>query len=453
MRQGETSVARRGGLMLTAFAIGGLAFASQASHAVSLTEAVGKALRTNPVVQREEARREAAAKDLRGARAGYFPTVDADARFGRERSNIKQLRSAGADARSLSRREFGITVRQLVFDGLATPSEVGRRAALLAAATGDVSDTRESTAFRAVQAFTDVLRNRRLVALARANVDNHLKVQAKVRKRVESGINRRADLTQARGRVALARSTLAAREGRLREAVTRYRRVIGVAPGELTDPEAAPALFTRNGIADPDRMREAIATESALANNVHPALKAARARVTAAKASIRGARSGYFPRLDIEAGFRRDDDVAGVAGVRNTDAVMLVSRWNLFRGGADRAREQAAAARREAARSDAADRRRAIEEAVANAVQDKATSEERLGYLRAHVTASEATLAAYKAQLDLGRRTLLDTLNAEAELFQARSNLVSGLYDDLLNSYFLDASKGMLIKSLGLGSD
>ncbi len=95
---------------------------------------------------------------------------------------------------------------------------------------------------------------------------------------------------------------------------------------------------------------------------------------------------------------------------------------------------------------------KAISERVAIAVQAKATSEQRLQYLKAHVKSSTETLKSYQAQLRLGRRTLLDSLNAANELFTAQSNLVSGNYEDILNRYFIAASKGTLVKELGLAT-
>ena len=150
---------------------------------------------------------------------------------------------------------------------------------------------------------------------------------------------------------------------------------------------------------------------------------------------------------------RRDNNIAGVAGNRNADAVMVVARWNLFRGGADRAGELAAAERKTLADEQLDETHRLIAENVAIAYQARATSESRLAYLRQHVTSSEGTLKAYRAQFELNRRTLLDLLNAENELFNARSSLVSGTYDDLVNEYFVDASKGRLAGRFGVSAN
>ncbi len=416
----------------------------------SIQDAVGIAIKIDPRVTAAQADRRAAALDIRQARAGYFPKIDLNGSYGREKSNIKSLRQAGLDDRFLSRREFGLSLNQMVYDGLFTSSEVERREALLSAAGSSAQDVRESVAFSTVQAFLDVLRNRRLVALATANVKEHEQILKKVTTRRLKGVGTAADRSQAAARVALAHSVLTAREGRLREAVTSYRRLVGTLPNALEDLQVERPTLLNGQQIDADKLVSAIrtATDEAMQNN--PALLAAQAQVGAVEAQAKGVKSSFLPRLDLQINAARNSDLSGIGGIRNTDNIMLVGRWNLFRGGADSARQKAIAQRRSSAQDAAADTRKAITERVAIAVQAKATSEERLQYLRTHVSSSEQTLKSYQAQLKLGRRTLLDSLNAANELFTARSNLVSGRYEDILNGYFIAASKGMLVNTLGL---
>jgi adhesin transport system outer membrane protein len=296
----------------------------------------------------------------------------------------------------------------------------------------------------------DVLRSRQLVSLAQGNVERHAQSAEKVGQRRREGLGTAADVSQANARLALARSVLTARQGRLREAATTYRRGVGEFPGALEDLNLGTPVLVASGSIDQARMRAQIdaATDEAINND--PRMKAAAARVDAAAAQVRGAHSEFLPRIDLELNAQRNSNLSGISGTRNSDNIMLVGRWNLFNGGADSAREKAFAERRAAAQNELADARRAIEERVAIAVQAKATSEERLQYLQAHVDNSEQTLQSYDAQFKLGRRTLLDTLNAENEVFTARSNLQSGRYEDILNGYFIEASKGSLLHRLGV---
>lgn len=420
-----------------------------AAGATTLVEAVDTALATNPRVARADALTRAAGRDVREARGGYFPEIGVAGGIGAEDSNIKQLSVTDQEAGTLTRREFALTLRQMLFDGFETANEVARRTALLDAAEHNAVDVRESIAFQTVQVFLDVIQSRELVRLAEANVEAHRKTLDNVRAKVDRGVGQRADLQQAEARLALARSVLTARQGRLREAMSNYERVVGEPPGDLVAPRREPSGLTGAGTIDDTALQQRIADYIAEAIEEHPAMRQARAELAAAEEAIDVARSAYWPRVDLEGTLNRSANLSGVEGVRNSDTLMLVGRFNLFRGGSDKAREQAAIERRFAAEEALADTRRAIEENVAIALKARATSEARIAYLEAHVNASEETLKAYQAQFELGRRTLLDTLNAENELFTARSNLASGIYDDLVNQYFVEAARGRLVSSLG----
>ena len=420
-----------------------------ASSAVTLEDAVHQTLTTNPQLTGAAAAVRAAGYDVREARAGYLPSVDLDTRFGNEHSNIKQLNRPNNDD-NLWRRESGLTVTQLVWDGWATASEVQRRVALLNSAENSLADTQNALAFRAVEAYVDVLRNIELLELARANVNAHDEVLKNVDAKRGSGVGNRADVEQARARLALAKSTETARLGSLREAEARYVRVIGDAPGELAKPVIAPSGLVKDGAVTPAELADATdkAQEDALMQ--HPAVMRSKAEIQAALATMRAARAGYQPRLDLQGSLRRDSDVGGIDGNRNASNLMLVARWNLFRGGADRAQSLSAAERKTEADNRLDDTLRTIVENVGIAMASRAASESRLDYLKQHVEASDGTLKAYRAQFEISRRTLLDLLNAENELFNARSNFTAGVYDDMVNAYFVEASKGILAGQFGV---
>ncbi|MGR8919089.1 MAG: TolC family outer membrane protein [Gammaproteobacteria bacterium] len=416
----------------------------------TLEEAVKQALTTNPEVLGAESEVRAAGFDVKRARAGYLPSLDLRNRYGFEHTNIKQLSVAGNDADDLWRRETGVSVTQLLWDGNATRSEVERRVALLNGAEHSLADTQNALAFLASEAYLDVARHRELLALASENVRYHEQTLRDVQAKLDSGVGNKADVDQATARLALARSTLTAREGVLLEASARYERVVGDQPaGELAVPNATPSGLVNKGVVDEAALAAETSATQAVALESHPAALQSQAGIDAADAQLRGSRSGYHPQVNLEGALNRDNNISGVRGNRNSDSIMVSASWNLFRGGADRALQMAAAERKVVAQEQLDDTRRRIAENVAIAMQARATSEARLDYLRQHVKASEGTLEAYKAQFELNRRTLLDVLNAQNELFNARSNLVFGTYDDLVNVYFVDASKGSLATRFG----
>lgn len=430
----------------------GLAFAGAAvpgcGYAKSLNEAVAAALSSHPQVLAAEAAARAARLDVDQARSGYFPTVDVNLGGGRETTESPQLKALGLGSSTLPRRDAGVILTQKLFDGFATRSEVERQSARFSVADYRAADARETVALRVVTVYVEIVKNQELVKLARDSIVSHQNILQKVQQRVKGGVSQRVDLQQIEARLALAKSTLTAREGRLREAEVNYQRLVGEPPRDLKALSHQPLRLLKGGIIDPELIDQAVRAETDAAFGRNPSIAAAEAEVSAAAAAKRGANAAFLPRVNIELGANRNRNLSGIEGEFNNESAMLVMRWNLFRGGGDQAQERAFAERHVAARDLAIDVRRQVQESVAVALQAKATSEERLAFLEQHVRSSIEALESYQAQLDLGRRSLLDVLNAESELFTARSNLVTGKYDDILNQYAIEAAKGSLVMSL-----
>jgi len=74
----------------------------------------------------------------------------------------------------------------------------------------------------------------------------------------------------------------------------------------------------------------------------------------------------------------------------------------------------------------------------------------RLGYLKAHLESTEDVVKSYKEQFKLGKRSLLDVLDSENELFNARASLVSTQYAELFSLFKLLESFGRLLDTLGI---
>ena len=84
------------------------------------------------------------------------------------------------------------------------------------------------------------------------------------------------------------------------------------------------------------------------------------------------------------------------------------------------------------------------------AYNDKRKIAELLTYLDQHQLSIEKARDAYKQQFDIGQRTLLDLLDTENELFQARRSFVEAQYDQLIAYARAQAGMGNLFKVLGL---
>ena len=78
------------------------------------------------------------------------------------------------------------------------------------------------------------------------------------------------------------------------------------------------------------------------------------------------------------------------------------------------------------------------------------TASEQLKYYAEHTEAAVRTRDAYHKQFSIGQRTLIDLLDAENELYQAKKDQVSGKFRKLTGEYQLLAATGRLLAVLDL---
>jgi adhesin transport system outer membrane protein len=411
-----------------------------AAEAASVVDSVREALATNPQVEQVRAQRRTADEELRGARAGLRPSIDVRATLGPEYLNTPSTRDRGSGSTDSAERiqaTTRLTLSQRLFDGFETRSRVDRQLARVDSLAYRVREVTDLLAADAVEAHLEVMRNRALVELNERNVEEHRRILGQVRDLERAQVVGIADVRQAEARLATAEDNLAAARGNLANAFVAYERIVGAPPGALT--AEAPPVAAVPGSAE----------EAARAASVEsPSVRAAAAAVDAVAADLRGSRSGFFPRLDLELSADAGSDTNGQTGSSTQAAALLVMRYNLYRGGGDVAREREALSRMNEARATLAQARRLAEEDAKVSYNAWRTAIARSAANRDRAEAQRLTRDAYLAEFEIGRRQLLDVLDAENELFLARTSLVTAEFTERFAVYRILAALGSLLDTL-----
>lgn len=408
----------------------------------SVKDSVLRALEYNPDVQLRFHAFKAAEYEVREARAGYLPSVDVGASAGRATRDFD-----GRSSYSTNYAEVSLT--QMLFDGFRTSSQVRHFDNARQVRYYELLNSIEVTALETVDAYENLVRTRELVSLARENYDKHRRVLGQIEERVVSGVGRRVDLEQVAGRLALAESNLLTEAANLHDATARYLRVVG----DLPPANLAPSQLDAATL--PADISEALQ----LAYQGNPGFHAAIKNISAAQASVKIERAGYFPRAELRArqgttlnnnGFdeRIDPERYGDQGV-----VELALTYNLYRGGADRA-----AVRRSLEEVNQAKDQRDIacvdlRQNTQVAFNDARRINEQLISLEQHRRSSDKVRTAYSEQFNIGQRTLLDVLDAENEFFQASRAHISATSELAIARARTLAAMGRLLPALTIVRD
>jgi len=412
------------------------AFAATFVQAQTLPEAMQKALEVHPEVQAGVNARVAADYQLRAAKGGYLPRVDITAGYGREGTDSP---STANRWETMNRGESAIRLRQMVFDGFATSSEVGRQQATANARAYSLMGTSERTALDVAQVYLDVLSRREMVRLAEENLRNHERILDQIKLRTSRGVGRLADLDQAEARLAQARNNLITEQTNLADANTNFLSVVGQMPDELSPP--APFIDLLPATLDEARAQM---VESS------PVLRSAESDIAAAEKQYDAAKSSFYPRFDAELGRTADNNVDGTVGHSNEWQAMLRMNFNLYAGGSNKADLESKSYLANQALDIRNNALRQLNEELGLAWNAQENANAQVPIAQQYVDHSNRVRSAYQQQFSLGERTLLDLLDSENETFTAQRRLVEVKNIQLFTQYRIKATIGQLLKSQGV---
>lgn len=402
-------------------------------QAETLQDAVKYLLKANPEVRAQAYNRMAKDLEVRQAKAGYLPTIDLYAGTGYDRHYRPIDDTSYPDFATIS-------LRQNVFRFFGTQSEVERQEARVESSAYILNETAENLALQATKVYLQVLKSQELYDLAKENLLVHRRIFDQVDLRSESGVDRRSDTDQVTGRVALAKSNLAAAQNNLLDTRTDYQAIIGYMPGDLVMPEPVATAL-------PATLDEA--EQLALKNN--PTIKSSKADLEARYKQKDTAKSQLYPSFDVafDYNWKYDMDYTNPGKEEYYTAMALVS-FNIFNGGWNKARIGQTTYEIHEAEEISRNSMKQTVQSVRLAWESNKTAAERVVYLGEYVKSAGLTADAFTSQWNIGRRTMFDLLDTQQEYINSKVMLLNAKYDKMYSEYRILNSMGKLIPTLGL---
>ena len=189
----------------------------------------------------------------------------------------------------------------------------------------------------------------------------------------------------------------------------------------------------------------------ALVKKSNPTTKIFEEEEGIAEGDVTIATSLMYPRINLEASYSETEGNDGILTTTKDTILMLRMRWNLYRGGSDLADRRAALARVMQARNQRYEAANGAVEEMRISWNAFEISQDRVRVLGEAVGHNEVTRELYEDQFkNAGRRTLLDVLDAENELFTTRGQLISAEINVLIASYRILTGGGQLLATLGI---
>ncbi len=418
---------------------GALIAAATPAGAIELREAVQAALNTNPEIRQAVSNKQATREERAQAEGLWLPRISVEASAGVRSLRNPTRRTIGIADETLYPLEGSITADQLLFDMGGRQAEIRRQASRTDAAAARVEERSEFVALNVSRAYIDYLLQQRLVAIATDNATFHERLAGDLREGVAKGSISIADQQQAEERLQSARARLTEAREDLDTASIQFQTLAGVPIDSVTMPPDLSQCL-------PASLQDA----EALARLQNPRVQESLADLSTAREVTKAARSELGPRVNLEATARGGHDIDGFSG-RTTDLLgRVVMRWLVFNGGTNVHNVREQQARADEAHARLFEQTRRAEEDSRSA-WSRLTNQTRLATeLETQSRVSDDLLLSYREQFNVGRRSLLDVLDAQNTRNNVQAQAETARLAKLYAQYRLLASVNRLIECLGV---
>jgi len=405
--------------------------------AVTMEEMVQETLNNNPNMQKDIGNYRAVKYELDKAKSGWKPNVDFRADVGYEHTDksYEQTNNQALDTTSdLVRNSQSIVATENLFEGFATESDINEQKSRITSARFNTLQNANGLALRSSEVYIEVLRQKALLDLFEENVNSHERIYGLIREKTEAGSGRRSDVEQSEGRLALAYSNYIAQVNNYQDSIVNFERIYGQAlTATALELPLAPSL--------PADTYDGLWT---IAQKYNPTLQLERANIKVQQARYEKDKGNYYPSIDAELAAARDQNVQGYEGTNLNARGMLKLYYNLYRGGSDEAIRLQNLQYITVQKESFNEQQRAIREKLKLAWLAHQITFVQIRCIRMHVEYSKKTAESYAQEYQLGRRSIVDLLNAELEYNDARKQLENAKSDVLYARFRILEAIGLL---------
>ncbi|MFK7967355.1 MAG: TolC family protein [Burkholderiaceae bacterium] len=377
-----------------------------AAAAIPLAEMVNYAIVNYPAIAIARSARNVAKFGIQQARSKHYPTV-----------SVSGARRLDGDVTG----SLGPRLNLNLYASGAINAEIDREKWREKSLASTEIERREDVAFEVVQAYFRLVGAIRLRDTTQRSLDRHLDLVADFQEIARLDRGRRFDLIQAQARAEQVRFQLAERKTEIALAIEGLARYYPL-------PFDAENLPAPTRLDDPNPINTA--RQLSLANQ-HPTVLAAERQLFAARANLRVARGNRGPRVDVE---------SQTGGNRFSQ---LTLSWPAFDLAASAAQDSADAALI-GAQAEVDEQRSIILETQRVARASWRTANEREAIATNQIGIAESLVEVYREQFGIGRRNLLDLLNAYSELANAEAAAVISQTDAGLARHQIEYAAGRL---------
>ena len=401
-------------------------------QSVSLMDALRWSYEHNPTLRAARSELLATQERLPQAQAGFKPNAEATA----DATWIDQERDGSDD--DAFEKSIGVNASQPIYRGGRTVSGIGSAKNAIMAQRAFLMASEQDIMLQVVTAYMNAIRDQSLYGLA---VNNRAVIQKQLdatKARFEVGDVTRTDVSQSESRLAGAEANVTGTLGSLRSSLAVLQRLTGLPPGQLSSPAGVDVSL-------PDTQNKA----EDMAEQYNPAVIAAEFLEFSSEQDISTVFGELLPEVGFLASWNRSYDGLS-SDETTTGAIGISATIPLYEAGATRSRVRAARHASSQRRIEVTEARRLARQQAVSSWANLQSAQAEIVSRKAQVEAARIARDGVYKEAELGTRTILDSLDADQELLDAESALVTAQRNDVVARFTLASTVGLMTPD-GLG--
>lgn len=361
--------------------------------------------------------------------AEFMPTMSATATLAQEYND--RGRVEGYDDTST----YSLDVSLPIYNGGQSLARIKREDDTIRANRANLANQEQEVFLEAITSYMDSYRDQKILEFSRQNeniLEDHLSA---TRLRFSHGEVTQTDVSQAEARLSRARADRLTAESDLARSKAVFERVVGEEPANV------------RLVASPFDSLQSQDDLISIALNSHPLMELARFNKEASVHDIRHKQAALLPNVSIDASktVSDGDNFFTPAFPRlDEERVALNVEVPFYQSGAEYSAVRRAKQQAEQALYEENEQANLIRQSVITSLHEFKAAKASIASNEAQVQTAERALDGVEQESRLGSRTVLDVLDAQQELFEAKIQLVRSERDEVVGGYNLLAQLGHL---------
>lgn len=397
----------------------------------NLTSIIQLAFETNPALLAARQELNAKKEAYPQARSGWLPTLGAESSI--YATDIDNSNFGSGDGATT--KEYAFTVDQPLIRGGKTFAETAQAKDSIKAAQAVLLAEEHDLYLETVDAYTSLVRDRNIMRLRHEFEQIMQQEHDAATERFNLGVITKTYVTQAKARYAKAMADTAQAKADLASSEARFEDVTGFPAPAYLEP------------ANPDIPFPAtIDSMVALADTQNPHIIAAIYEQKAAEHEIDVNIRDLFPQIYAFASHNKQyDPQPGIISDSETDTIGIRAKIAFYQGGAAQSRIREARYNAKKHEAEILDVKRQVRQDVKRHWNNFLAAKKQTQSRYLEIDAAQASLEGINEEVNAGQRPLLDLLDAERDLIDAKIATKAARRNEVIAQYALASTLGMLV--------